>query len=193
VGHPLRTCKTCNLFRNHAAVNVHRVPSQRIIALGGGTHGGSNMAQQTLEVSFGSVGFSKSARIGVSMERSKSNGALSVAQAEKLFCGRRLKAKIVAVPRGENVDQGKLDGFDEKIEMTSLFDVKSISVKPDSIGMTLNCALKGLDRELFANFCSRSGKLVVKASEDIPDGEDDDDDEDDGTPLEEAAEDEAEE
>ena len=125
----------------------------------------------TLPVSFGSVGFAKSARIGVSCLRED----LTVSRADKLLCGRRLTLRLTAVPRGENPDQATLEGFDEKLEMSCVADVKRIGVGVDELSFGLTLALKGLDRDMVANFAGRTGKLQIKSSEPISDDDETDD------------------
>ena len=138
------------------------------------------MASTIIPCSYGSVSFAKSARLGISVDRKD----LTVNQIDKLACGRRLTGKIVAVPNGEAPDQGKLEGFDEKVEMDGLFDVKRIGFTTDEISFGLTFALKGLDRETLAMFCNRTGKLTIKDSEPIP-GDDDEEEEGDEEGAEE--------
>lgn len=125
----------------------------------------------SLAVSFGSVGFAKSARIGVSCLRED----LTVSRADKLLCGRRLALKLTAVPRGENPDQATLEGFDEKLEMACVADVKRIGVGPDELSFGLTLALNGLDRDMVANFAGRTGRMQIKSSEPIADDDETDD------------------
>ncbi len=127
-----------------------------------------------LAVSFGSVSFAKSARVGISMLRED----LVLSKADNVLCGRRLTGRLVAVPRGENPDQGHLDGMDgEKFELKGIFDVKRIGITPDELSFGLTFNLEGLDRETISNFAGRSGRLIIEDSEELPaDSGDDDED-----------------
>ena len=108
-------------------------------------------------------------------------GSLTVAQADKRMCERRLKGSIEARPAGEHPDQGTLDGMDGDAQIDGVFDVKGFSISKDSISLGLTLALASVNVGNLAHFAKRSGKLTVLESEALPDtekkGEDDGDDE----------------
>ena len=125
-------------------------------------------------VAFGSVSFAKSARVGISVMRDD----LVLSKADNLLCGRRLTGRIVTIPKGENEDQGHLDGMDgEKFELHGIFDVKRIGITPDELSFGLTFNLEGLDRETISNFAGRCGRLIIDDSEELPEGDDDGDEE----------------
>lgn len=124
----------------------------------------------TLPVSFGTVSFGKTtAKIGASCLREN----LTLSRADKGLVGCRLTCKLTAVPKGQNQDQGTIEGFDEKVELKGIFDIKRIGVTPDEISFGLTANLHGTDRETFSNFAGRDGKIQVLSTEEIPGDEDD--------------------
>ena len=121
-----------------------------------------------LEVAFGGVSIGdKTARIGVSVERSE----ISVTQADRNICGRRLTGAILARPNNDNPDQAVMDGFDDEINLTGIFDVKQIGITPKAVGFGLTFNLQGLDVANLAMFAKRGGHLKIDNVEDIPEAE----------------------
>ncbi len=120
-----------------------------------------------LPVSFGGVSIGdKTARLGVSLERSES---LTVAQADKSLCGCRLTGKVVARIGDAVGEQDPLPGLDAgDTVLDATFDVKQLSITPTSIGFGLTFAIKGLDVGELAHFAKRSGKLIVYEVAEIP-------------------------
>lgn len=120
-----------------------------------------------LEVAFGNVSIGdKTARVGISTERSQ----ISISQADKNLCGRRLTGTIL-VHANENPDQTTMDGFADDIALPGIFDVKQIGITPKAVGFGLTFALAGLDVSQLAHFAKRNGKLIVNNVEDIPENE----------------------
>lgn len=97
---------------------------------------------------------------------------LIVTDAEDLFCGRRLQAKIGTGDQNENPAQMHLiDDLQYEIEAT--FESKGFSVKPKTLAATLNVLLSDLNDKIdtLGHFAKRAGKLDVQ--EVAPLGEED--------------------
>lgn len=117
-------------------------------------------------VSFGGVSIGdKTARLGVSVDRND----LTLAQADKNLCGRRLTGTVVAKPPGDNADQGALPGLEDDTTLQGVFDVKRFGVDESAISFGLTFAVKGLDVASLAHFAKRNGRFQVFEVEAIPD------------------------
>lgn len=131
----------------------------------------SNGATLALDliVSFGNVSIGdKTARIGVAVDRS----SLTVSNADKSLCGRRLTGKIVSQPAGDAPGQETLPGFESgNTDLATSFDVKSFSVTPKNIAFGLTFSLRDLDIGLLGNFAKRNGRLQVSEITDLPEDE----------------------
>ena len=128
-----------------------------------------------LAVAFGNLSVGdKTARIGITVDRQN----LKVLEADKHLCERRLTCKLVARPKGENPDQGRMPGFekdnDEAID--GVADVKGFSVSADHISFGLTFAIASIDIMALTHFAKRSGQFMVEGAEDIPEDEKKDDD-----------------
>src|SRR5438270_13704897 len=94
-----------------------------------------------LAVSFGNVSIGdKTCRIGAQIPRAE----LSLTQADKNLCDRRLTGTILAKPEGWSADQGALPGMAADVELAGTFDVKGINVSGEHIGIGLTFSRKGL-------------------------------------------------
>ncbi len=136
-------------------------------------------AMLELPVEFGGISIGeKTARVGVSIDRAN----LTVTQADKNLCERRLTGRILARPADELPDQGRLPGMEHDTVINGVFDVKGISLSGRKISLGLTFALKGLDVSVLAHFAKRAGLLRVEAIEALPEadsngtGDDDHDD-----------------
>lgn len=106
------------------------------------------------------------ARVGVQIDRKE----LTLAQADKNLCGRRLTCRIVARLGGGQSDQDSLPGAEDDPVMDGVCDVKSISAKPKSIGAGLTFSLEEVDPATLCRFAQRNGRLTVTEIADIPEG-----------------------
>lgn len=121
----------------------------------------------------------------ISVKINVSRSALSLAKADKIFCGHRLTMSLYAQEDGADPDQGALPGMDCLMELTGIMvDSKSFHVKTKTIGIGLTFSRKDVDVGQLAKFAKKPGKVVVEAVAELPvkgqkDGDDDDDDGDD--------------
>lgn len=115
-------------------------------------------------------------RLGVRVSRD----SLSVTQADKNLCGKRIVAKAVARAGDGQPGQASLPGTEgSDAEVEAAFDVKSIgvSIKNIAFGITAKIASVGLAQ--LCQFSKRGGMLHIESVAAIPDeesgsGEDDD-------------------
>lgn len=122
-----------------------------------------------LPVSFG--GFSngdKTCRIGISFDRS----AMSLAQVDKHFSGKRLTGTLYAVAKGDAPGQATLPGTEGDVSVSGAFDVKGFGCddKHFSVGLTFSNAEDDLTMNL-CHMAKRSGRLVIEAVEKLEDAE----------------------
>jgi hypothetical protein len=135
----------------------------------------SNVAEQVaaleLPCIFSTVGIGEgTCRIGIAIDRSR----LTVAQADKKLCGRRLTGRIIS---GSNGDAPGQKTMVEDTEISGTFDVKSISMNRKKYSCALTLSLDGLDFSLLEYFAKRSGRLVIEEVADLPtDGDKDEED-----------------
>jgi hypothetical protein len=125
----------------------------------------------TLGVAYGDVSIGdKTARISIKVDRD----TLSIIQADKNLCDKRLTGSIVRRPKGESNGQGRLDGMEDYgIEtLKGIFDVKGFSVTKKHVAFGLTFAIASVDIGQLASFAKRSGELVINSSESIPDEDD---------------------
>lgn len=128
----------------------------------------------TLPVAWGNVNIGdETANLGAVVLRSN----LSVAQADKSLCGKRLLGTIVArAGDGAQADQGSLPGAEGADEaMTAAFDVKRYGVSRKTISFGLTLSLGSIDIEVLAKFAKRNGLLCVDSIGEIPEEESKDD------------------
>lgn len=106
-------------------------------------------------------------RASVSLE------SFPLAQADKTLCERRITGRIIAKPAGWEADQQGLPTMDgDDLEMSGVFDVKSLNVSGDSIGFGLTFSIKDVDVSTLAQFAKRMGRIVIDDVSTIPDGAD---------------------
>lgn len=127
-----------------------------------------------LVAQFGSVSFGKkTARIGVTVERDD----LSLAKADDNLCDRRLSLTIHANGNGDQPGQGRLEGMEDDLDITSVADVKGFNVHSTTIsfGLTFNVnELKKLAASSgvqFNDFAARAGRVMIAEVDEIPEDE----------------------
>jgi hypothetical protein len=123
-----------------------------------------------VHVSYGNVNIGdESARLGCVAHR----GNLTVAQADKNLCGKRLRVKIVGRAASAQAEQGSIPGIEADVELEATADVKSIGVSTKTISFGLTFALESVDVPTLAHFAKRDGVVTVFEATDIPadDGE----------------------
>lgn len=113
----------------------------------------------------------KTARLGISTSR----GNLTVSQADKQLCGKRLTGKLLARRGGGGSDQQSLPGAEDDIEIQAVFDVKGFGVTGKNISFGATFALASIDVETLAHFAKTSGIVYILEAADIPEGEEEDD------------------
>jgi hypothetical protein len=121
-----------------------------------------------LPVAFGNISIGdKTARIGINVDR----GDMTISQADKNLCEKRLSGKIVSRPTGDHKDQAALPGMEFETALNGVFDVKGFSVSKDALSFGLTFALASIDVSCLAHFAKRSGWLKVNDIEAIPEKE----------------------
>lgn len=127
-----------------------------------------------LNVSFGNVNIGEdTVRIGITIPRKE----ISVSQADKHLCGKRLIGQIIAQAGKGGDGQGGL--FEAGESLDGSFDVKSFNVKRKSLSCGLTFSIASVDINKLAYFAKRNGKLVVDEMTEIPE-EDEGGDEEEG-------------
>lgn len=106
------------------------------------------------------------ARLGVSIDRRR----MSLAQADKFLCGRRLTGTILARSSG-GAEQQSLPGADDDTTIEGTFDAKSFSVKRKSILAGLTFSLADISVSDLGRFAQREGVLTIAEFADLPDKE----------------------
>jgi hypothetical protein len=120
----------------------------------------------TYPVAYGNVNIGdKTARLGVSISRAN----LTVNQADKLFCERRVKLRIIARPAHAAAEQPTLPGMPEvDFEISATADTKGYSADGKKIGFGLTFVLSGLDIPTLSHFAKREGMLYIEGISDLP-------------------------
>lgn len=107
-----------------------------------------------LPVTFGNISIGdKTARVGVTVMREQ----LSLSQADRNLCERRLNGKIISRPAGDNPDQASLPGMAFETTLEGVFDVKGFSVSKEALGFGLTFAIAEIDVSNLAHFAKRGG------------------------------------
>ena len=109
----------------------------------------------------------ETARLGATVARA----ALSVTQADKNLCCKRLAGTIIARAGDGNADQSSLPGADADETITAIFDVKSFGVSRKNISFGLTVSLGSIEIEVLAKFAKRQGQFWVQDISDIPEDE----------------------
>jgi hypothetical protein len=122
----------------------------------------------TLPVSFGGVSVrDKTARIGVDISRQQ----MTLTNADKNLCGRRLVGSILARPEGAAAEQdGMFDGDGDTV-LEGIFDVKAFGVHSKHYSAGLTFALEELsaeDRQALTYFAKREGLLLIDNLQQLP-------------------------
>ncbi len=127
-----------------------------------------------LPVSFGSVSCKKKT---VSIPLTVDRDQLTLNEADKLFCERRMNLSIIASGEGDQRDQARLAGMEEDIEVEGSADSHGFSVKSHAIGFTISFNSKQLREAAkssgvdLADFAGREGYIAIDSTEDIPEPE----------------------
>lgn len=122
----------------------------------------------TLPVQYGNVSIGElTASITASVDRKH----LSLAQADRTLCGKRLAGKITAMPGNDNPEQDSMPGMESEEELSSVFDTRSFRATPKAISFGLSFKLESVDVTTLANFAKRAGKLIVTEVTAIPEDE----------------------
>lgn len=106
----------------------------------------------------------------VSIPAGVDRNALSVSQADKLFCCKRFPAVL----RISNVsgDQQALPGMEVATELSGIFEVKGFAVRKTAITFTLNLPYEEKDANAIPVVANHDGQLrITGPAEDIPDDE----------------------
>jgi hypothetical protein len=116
--------------------------------------------------------------VSVVIERTVCN----INSADDIFCGHRLKGRIVLGRSGDQPGQQTIvDDLDEAID--AIFDVKSINVKQERFSATLNLSKADNDANDLGKFASATGRIIIDEVGELPDDaegdEEDDSDESD--------------
>ena len=119
-----------------------------------------------LAVAFGTVSINvATAKIGAVIGKK----VITTGRAEKLLCGHRLTCQLVLQHDDEAKDGQKHLGFDdEQLILDGVADVKSISLKPESYGISLTFSKADVDVGTLSLFCKGHGRLIIREVAAIP-------------------------
>jgi hypothetical protein len=118
-----------------------------------------------LQCAFGDVSIGDhTARVGVTVERSE----LTVSQADKSLCEKRLIGRITSKPADEHPDQQRFEGMESEDTLNGIFDVKQFSVTKKAVKFGMTFALKSIDIATLSRFAQRNGKLAIDSIDAIP-------------------------
>jgi hypothetical protein len=118
-----------------------------------------------LDVKYGNVNIGMdTCRLGITIERSK----LSISQADRNLCGKRLVGMILARAGEAQAGQDSLPGIDADVSIDAAFDVKSFGVTRRNISAGLTFALASVNVETLSHFAGRQGTFSVTGIGDIP-------------------------
>lgn len=125
------------------------------------------MDRTEVRVDFGNVNFGdQTARLGVKIARED----LTLEEADRLFCGRRLFGTVSITPPDSN--QKRLPGLeDDPVLIEESFDTKQIGVSPHGFSLGLTFNLKSIDCANLVKFAKKTGVLSVVSVKDL-DGDD---------------------
>ncbi len=115
-------------------------------------------------VSFGGVSLGKgTGRISIKIDR----GFIDVAEAEEMFCQRRLTGKVVLGHAGDAAGQQTI-ADDINHEVIGAFDAKGFRSNGESVSTSLTFSLKEVDVHELSLFSKGVGRLVIVESGEIP-------------------------
>lgn len=121
-----------------------------------------------LDVKYGNVNIGMdTCRLGITIERSK----LSISQADKNLCGKRLVGTILARAGEAQSGQESLPMIEADVTLDAAFDVKSFGVTRRNISAGLTFALASINVETLSHFAGRQGTFSVTNIGEIPDEE----------------------
>ena len=122
--------------------------------------------EQVLPVEYLGVSFGKTTmRVGVKIKRE----SLTVSQAEKLFCDRRLWLIVTTCKAGDDPAQQTFDdSFEQKVEGSA--DVKGFTVRKDELTLGLTYMLEDIDDKTLRLVHHHAGWLTIKQTGAIPVG-----------------------
>lgn len=106
----------------------------------------------------------KTCRVGIHISR----GNLTLAQADKFFCDKRLVGRILARRSGSASQESLPSMEDEDYELPGAFDVKGYSVSAKAFSCGLTFMKESIDVETLANFAKREGVFTVTETGTIP-------------------------
>lgn len=121
-----------------------------------------------IDVKYGNVSIGMdTCRLGITIERSK----LSISQADKNLCGKRLVGTILARAGGAQSGQESLPMIEADVTLEAAFDVKSFGVTRRNITAGLTFALASINVETLSHFAGRQGTFSVTKIGEIPEDE----------------------
>jgi hypothetical protein len=121
-----------------------------------------------LDVKYGNVNIGiDTCRLGITIERAK----LTISQADKSLCGKRLVGTILARAGEAQSGQDSIPGIDADVSIEAAFDVKSFGVTRQSISAGLTFALASVNVETLSHFAGRQGTFSVTGIGEIPEAE----------------------
>lgn len=123
------------------------------------------MERTELRVEFGNVTIGdQTARLGVKIAREE----LPLADADRLFCGRRIWGVVSLAEPGDE-DQQRLPTMEDNRPSTieDAFETKQLGVRPNEYSIGLNFNLKSIDVQELARFAKKSGTVAVVSVQDI--------------------------
>lgn len=120
------------------------------------------------ECRYGNVNIGdKTASVGVTINRAN----LTVTQADKTFCMKRLKCKLLARSNGAQAAQESLPGVDDDYVLKGVADVGGFRAGGKEISMTFTFALNSIKVEELSHLAKREGKVTIEATEDLDEKE----------------------
>jgi hypothetical protein len=122
----------------------------------------------------------KTGRIGLSVHR----GNMTVAEADRTLCDKRLHVRLLARPEGSQAEQEGLPGLEADVELEAVCDVKGYGVTSRSISFGLTFMLKSIDLTLVPQFAKHEGMLTILAAGEIPEDSPAQDEEEEEEPEE---------
>lgn len=121
------------------------------------------------QVNFSSFawGGGPTSRIGVSFDRTRKE--ITPGLIDELFCGGRMECSLIFdASDGDVKGQKKFKGMDDGHRIEGFVcECKSVSLKPESIDLSLNYMVVDVDPRALAQFKKKAGTIIVKRTGDI--------------------------
>ena len=95
------------------------------------------------------------ASIGVTLDR----GAVNADEAIDVLCGARVTATLECDPLGAKDAAGQTTIANTKVDIHAVAEVSALSVKPDTIGLTLQFETADVRADKLAVFAKREGRF----------------------------------